>query len=221
MNIAQVDILVNQLSRYAEAGQPANIRRACRSTALELIYAYCFASHEDFITAPDFSHKFVVDSEMAFPLFFWFVHFSWMFNLLVLHSHISAWMRGRNSGILNDSYDRLKGKIDELIAHPGLVDKEEHETIFHHLLTPHPEKGQPEIPSKKALWEEAVNLIAAGGDTIAGVMTFGVFHVLHNPAICQKLTTELKAAWPDLDTTMHYQDLEKLPYLVRDHHHAS
>ena len=205
---------MQQLTRYAQTGEPANIRRACRSVSLELIYGYCFASHEDFIVSPKFEHKFVVDSEMAFPLFFWFVHFPWMFHLLVLQSHISAWLKGKKSGVLNDSYDRLKGKIDELIAHPELVDKEEHETVFHHLLTPHPEKGQPSIPSKKALWEEAVNLIAAGGETITGVMTFGVFHVLNNPNICERLTSELKAAWPDLATAMKYEALEKLPYLV-------
>lgn len=151
---------------------------------------------------------------MAFPLFFIMVHFPWTFPLLVLQSRIAAWFKPPQAGVLMDSYDRLRGKVDQLVARPELVDKEDHETIFHHLLTPRPEKGQPTIPSKKALWEEAVNLIAAGSDSITGVMTFGVFYVLHNPAVRERLTEELKTAWPDLETTMCYEAMEKMPYLV-------
>ena len=210
----QVNRLIDQLGHYAEAGKPANIRRACRSAALELIYAYCFATHEDFVTAPDFSHKFVVESEMTFPLFHHFVHFPWMTPILVLMTLVTSWFKP-DGGVLYGSYTRLKSKIHQLREHPELVEHEEHETVFHHLLMPHPDKGQTEIPSEKVLWEEAINLIAAGSETVATVVNVGVFHVLNNPSIHKKLFDELKSAWPEIETTMHYETLEKLPYLVR------
>ena len=65
MSAIQVNRLIKQLENYAKADKPANVSRACRSAALELIIAYCFASHEDFLPAPDFSHKFVIESEMT------------------------------------------------------------------------------------------------------------------------------------------------------------
>ncbi|KAI0765260.1 cytochrome P450 [Fomes fomentarius] len=211
--LSKVSRLLEQLGHYAAAGKPANIRRACRSAALELIIAYCFASHEDFVTAPDFSHQFVVESEMTFPLFHHFVHFPWMTPLLVLKTLVASWLKS-GEGVLYGSYGRLKSKIHHLREHPELVEHEEHETVFHHLLTPHPDKGQTDIPSEKVLWEEAINLIAAGSETVATILNVGVFHVLHNPAIHRKLVQELKNAWPELETTMHYETLEKLPYLT-------
>lgn len=197
-------------------GKPANIRRACRSAALELIIAYCFASHEDFVTTPDFSHRFVVESEMTFPLFHHFVHFPWITPLLVLKTLVVSWLKP-GEGVLYGSYGRLKSKIHHLREHPELVEHEEHETVFHHLLMPHPDKGQTDIPSEKVLWEEAINLIAAGSETVATILNVGVFHVLYDPAIHRKLVQELKNAWPELETKMHYETLEKLPYLVRVH----
>ncbi|KAI0698075.1 cytochrome P450 [Cerioporus squamosus] len=211
--LSKVDTLTKQLCQYVQASTPVNFRRAIRSTALEVIYAYCFASDEDFIVAPDFSHKFIVEAEMVFPFFFVVVHFSWIFRLLGFQSCVAAWFRPQK-GVMMDSYGRLRGKIDELVAHPELLDKEDHDTIFHHLLMPHPEKGQSNIPFKKALWEEAVNLLAAGGESVAGIMTFGAFHILSSPPVYERLSNELKAAWPDKETTMHYETLEKLPYLT-------
>ncbi|RDX54810.1 cytochrome P450 [Lentinus brumalis] len=213
--LSKVNRLIEQLGHYAEAGKPANIRRACRSAALELIYAYCFATHEDFVTAPDFSHKFVVESEMTFPLVHHFVHFPWMLPLLVLQTQIAAWFKpGGEGGVLYDSYGGLKSKIDELVAHPEMVDRDEHETVFNHLLRPHPDKGQLEVPSTKVLWEEAINLIAAGSETVATIVNVGMFYVLNDPAVYVKLTAELTSAWPEVQTTMHYETLEKLPYLT-------
>jgi cytochrome P450 len=41
-----------------------------------------------------------------------------------------------------------------------------------------------------------------------------MYHVLHNPAILQRLRAELRAAWPTLENAPRYETLEKLPYLV-------
>ncbi|KAI0711453.1 cytochrome P450 [Earliella scabrosa] len=191
--LSKIDRLLEQLGHYAEAEKPANIRRACRSTALELIYAYCFATHEDFVTAPDFSHRFVVESELTFPLFHWYIHFPGCTSFFILKS---------------------LDKIHQLREHPELVEHEEHETVLQQMLIAHPDKGQTGIPSEQVLWEEAITLIAAGSETVASVVNVGVFHVLNNPDIHAKLVEELKCAWPELETTMRYDRLEKLPYLT-------
>ncbi len=153
---------------------------------------------------------------MTFPLVHHFVHFPWMLPLLVLQTQIAAWFKlSGDGGVLYDSYGGLKSKIDELVAHPEMVDRDEHETVFNHLLRPHPDKGQLEVPSTKVLWEEAINLIAAGSETVATIVNVGMFYVLNDPVVRGKLTAELKSAWPEVETTIHYETLEKLPYLVR------
>lgn len=54
----------------------------------------------------------------------------------------------------------------------------------------------------------------AGSDTIGHVITSGVFNILEQPEIYDRLVAELKEAWPVLQDAPLLQDLEKLPYLV-------
>ena len=157
---------------------------------------------------------------MTFPLFHYFVHFPWSRHLLVMLSTVQSWLRPKDA-VYGDSYSRLMTKIREARNNPALVEHEEHETALHHLLMPHPDKGQPDIPSEKVLWEEAGNLIAGGSETVATVINVGVFHVLNNPAVHERLVEELKRAWPELEMTMRYETLEKLPYLVRGYYCTS
>ena len=43
----------------------------------------------------------------------------------------------------------------------------------------------------------------------------GVYHLLRNPEVKQRLVDELHTAWPALDDQAPaYEDLEKLPYLA-------
>lgn len=48
----------------------------------------------------------------------------------------------------------LAVQIDQILKDPDLLESADHETIYHHLMTPQPTKGQPNIPSRKSLLEE-------------------------------------------------------------------
>ncbi|KAH9930542.1 cytochrome P450 [Epithele typhae] len=192
---AKVDKLLAKLVAYANSHTPVNMRLACRSTAQEPIFDYCFASDEDFISAPGFAHKAVVDAEAAAPFFLLLVHFPWIFWVIVYGSKLAAALRGNRTGAIHNSSNKLKEKIDDMLRDPSLLEDEDQETVFHHLMKPHPEKGQYEIPPVKTLFEEAVTLVVAG--------------------IYTRLKEELRVAWPDIDTPVHLEVLEKLPYLVR------
>lgn len=48
----------------------------------------------------------------------------------------------------------MSAQIDELLDNPGSLDRADREIVYHHLMTPQPNKGQLEIPSKKSLLEE-------------------------------------------------------------------
>jgi len=64
------------------------------------------------------------------------------------------------------------------------------------------------------LIDEAFALVGAGSDTTANTCNVGTFYALKNEEIRQKLTEELREAWPDKDRPMSYVALEKLPYLT-------
>ena len=64
------------------------------------------------------------------------------------------------------------------------------------------------------LAEEVIMLLAAGNDTSSDAIIVGIYQVLRNPSICQKLNEELLAAFPDLSEEITYEKTKRLPYLV-------
>ncbi|KAL9562748.1 hypothetical protein ACKAV7_013100 [Fusarium commune] len=65
--------------------------------------------------------------------------------------------------------------------------------------------------SKKA---QAIDILAAGSDTTALTLTFGLFHILSNPKVKAKLVQELKEALLVIHEAPTVSALEKLPYLT-------
>lgn len=109
---------------------------------------------------------------------------------------------------------KIGAQIDELMKNPEALETAEHEIVYHHLMKRHPNKGRHEIPARESLLFEGVSLVIAGSDTVAGTLTVGVFHVLRDDRVSSTLIEELEAAWPDKDTAVKFEVLEKLPYLV-------
>lgn len=48
----------------------------------------------------------------------------------------------------------LAAQVDKLLQDPGILDRAEHEIVYHHLMTPQPGKGAFVMPSRKSLVEE-------------------------------------------------------------------
>ncbi|KAI9875931.1 MAG: hypothetical protein M1830_007737 [Pleopsidium flavum] len=84
-------------------------------------------------------------------------------------------------------------------------------TIFHVLLN----KDIP--PSERTLQrlsQEAISLVAAGSLTTSHALKTITYHILANPPVLHKLTTELKHAIPDPTVPTSLTQLEQLPYLT-------
>ncbi|KAJ2912323.1 hypothetical protein MD484_g8092, partial [Candolleomyces efflorescens] len=105
----------------------------------------------------------------------------------------------------------LIDQIDEILSDPTSLDRAEHEIIYHHLLNP--KTGAPP-PERLSLVAEASVMVAAGSDTVANASMVGVFHILSDKDVEQKLRQELSEAWPEVDGRMSLERLEKLPYLT-------
>lgn len=86
-------------------------------------------------------------------------------------------------------------------------------TIFHRLLTPGVVKGYT-VPSPSDLSDEAYLILGAAADTTGNTLTTATHRVITNPKMYERLTAELKQAFPDPNVDLDFPTLEKLPYLV-------
>lgn len=67
------------------------------------------------------------------------------------------------------------------------------------------------------LTQEVNMLVTAGSETTASVLEVGLFRVLQNKDIYEKLFEELKEAIPNVNEAPKLAMLKQLPYLVSTH----
>jgi hypothetical protein len=210
----QVDKLISALlsSEYLQ-GSPVNLHMAYLSTSMEVITTYCFARSYNVVTAPDFQHPILSALVSTGRIFNFVQHFPFMDKFVFNMPPWLARILSPESLAYGGFIGALASQIDELLDNPAVLEKSEHEIIYHHLLTPPPGKDSG-IPSKASLLDEASVMAAAGTDTVGNACTIGTFYILSDATVRGKLIQELRNSWPDSDEPMGYEKLEKLPYLV-------
>lgn len=152
--------------------------------------------------------------DAAAPMFWAFKYFPFIGTILRSAPEYFIMRMSPASRGFVDLSKKLEIQIDELLADQFSLNSVDHETIYHHLLTPQSHKGYNQVISRKGLLEEAHSLLHAGSETVGDTTVVGIFHVLNNRTVCAKLVKELEEAWPDKDSVMGFESLEKLPYLV-------
>lgn len=210
--LTQVDKLVTRILSYQDV-KPCNLFMAIRSATLDIITSYCFAKSFDALDDPNFEHPILLGVSAATTVSFTLQYFPF---LHLINAHIPGWLLVRLAPVSKgyvDMFNYLSVYLDGILADPGQLENTDHENVYHHLLFP--TKSHHEVPSKESLLEESVTLLGAGSETVGNVVTTGVFHVLNDKAIIQKLIQELEVSWPDSAVPVAYQQLERLPYLVR------
>lgn len=100
------------------------------------------------------------------------------------------------------------------MLNPKGLENSPHRIIYHDLLSLEANKGAP-VPSAKSLYEEAQALMFGGGDTTANAIMLGNFNLLENPIMVRRLKLELLETCTELEKPPRYEELEKLPLLVR------
>lgn len=91
------------------------------------------------------------------------------------------------------------------------LETDRHDFFYHLLKARDPETGKGF--STAELWGESNLLIIAGSDTTSTALTGAFFYLLHNPTALAKLTTEVRAAFADVEEIRHGPALSSLPYL--------
>jgi cytochrome P450 len=69
------------------------------------------------------------------------------------------------------------------------------------------------IPDKHKV-SEAIDILIAGADTTASTLTTGLYHILSNPEIKERLIQAIDDAMPESGSLVPLQTLEKVEYLV-------
>lgn len=88
-------------------------------------------------------------------------------------------------------------------------------TVFDLMLEPNKKKNY-QVPSEKALVDNAFLYILAGADTTAYTLSRATFHILESPSVHNKLRTELDNLPRDEHGRFLWKELAKAPYMVGD-----
>jgi cytochrome P450 len=126
---------------------------------------------------------------------------------------LSVLVSPQTAGLIH--LQRLLGaQVADVVKNPDTLQGAPHRIIYHELLNPEASKGAP-LPSAGSLYEEAQALMFGGADTTGNTLMLGTFYLLESPGLAERMKDELHRAWPVLDRPPSFEDLEKLPFLVR------
>jgi len=93
-------------------------------------------------------------------------------------------------------------------------DEDSRSTVFDFMADVKPEKNYPE-PTERELVDDAIVMVVAGSESTMITLTHATFHLLKNPLILQRFKEELKDVPKDDEGLFDYNDLGKLPFLVK------
>jgi hypothetical protein len=206
-----VDLFLSQLlSNHRQ--EPVNIHLATKAAALDIITSYCFSHSFDTLKAPKFEHPILLGMDSATAFGRRYRHLAVLRDILSKMPQRMARMIGLDSTAIVVQLRQLGGLVTEVMENPQL-DGKENQTIVHAL---YGKKDAVPAPPDTTTWllHEALNLRFAGSDTVSGTVAIGICYILQNPRVHTRLVEELVSAWPDKDSDMKWEDLEKIPYLV-------
>ena len=87
-------------------------------------------------------------------------------------------------------------------------------TVFDLMADADPEKNYPE-PTEQQLIDDAIVLVIAGSESTMITLTYATFNLLKNKPVPSRLKEELKHVPKDDEGFFNYNDLAKLPRLVK------
>ncbi|KAJ3511126.1 hypothetical protein NLJ89_g4275 [Agrocybe chaxingu] len=210
----KIDLLVSRLLKFQDTGRSANLDLAFRSTSLDIITSYCFAKSSSFSDYDNFQNPILDAMDQTLPMIWVFKHFPLIKAMLLnVPECFASVLKPSTKGIL-EQRKQMGAQIDDIMKDPSSLHNAEHETIYHHFLTPQPENQRLPPITREWLLDEGLYLRFAGSDTVGNVCTVATYRTLNDERVHHKLTTTLKEAWPDREASPSFEVLEKIPYLT-------
>ncbi|KAF6758341.1 cytochrome P450 [Ephemerocybe angulata] len=200
----------NSKTNASQTQIPFDLHRAYSSITMEVITTYCFAQRFDTVEYPNFAYPALVGFHEGLSTVTLMRHFPFLQPILF---NLPSWFTKR---VAPGPYGRvvfikaLDDQIKQVLKDPTSLDGAEHEIVYHHLLNP---KAGPKL-TPVALRHHAMSLVVGGTETVANTCVVATYNILANPNIRDRLRRELGEAWPEVDSSMPLERLEKLPYLT-------
>ncbi|KAF6758259.1 cytochrome P450 [Ephemerocybe angulata] len=202
-----VDQFLESLAQKSEVSLHAGFM----CVAMEVITTYCFSQTSNALSYPAFEYPLTIAIQQVNYTCCIVRYFPFLLHAFLA---LPSWLVGVLSPTML-ALPTFRGTLDrqvtEILADPSVLEQTEHEIIYHHLLNP--ESGAVPL-GKTSLQEEAAILVGAGTETVGNACAMAAFHVLANEDIRRRLKGELEGVWPDSETDMPLERLEKLPYLT-------
>ncbi|GJC84772.1 cytochrome P450 monooxygenase sdnE [Colletotrichum liriopes] len=211
----RANAVLGRLKGFAATGEVMRLDHALTAYATDIITNYAFGLCHDRVNAPDFDAGFHSACLSGCQQVFLSRQFPFLMDIvkMIPGSWILKWSPAINS------YFSMQMDIGKLIVKICRQNRSEwpeleHPTFFHELL----DSKLPESEKSIArLAQEGGSLLGAGTVTTSWTITTGVFYLLREPDVLQKLKFELAKAIPP-DSAIDNENgllsaLEGLPYL--------
>ncbi|KAK1216094.1 hypothetical protein PQX77_021272 [Marasmius sp. AFHP31] len=207
----QVDTLIHRISSYAKSKRPVDLTYAFRAASLDIITSYLFAQDSNALNYPDFRHPMILGTEQILENV-WvpkYIPIRWdKFPEWIVRRLIPAAVP------VLDQQDYLGRRLEELVQSSN-TSEDQVPAIFDIFLHKDPGTGEKAwtIPRSRLL-DECLNLQVAGTDTTSNACMIGTHYLLRDRRLLVGLQRELDEVWPVRDSPIHFEKLEKLPYLT-------
>lgn len=207
-------ILVDNIRKYENSGQPFNLKNAWNAFVGDVITEYAFSIDYDHLNSEGFNtnwHQPIWAATATGPLAMQFPIIPKIMNSLPLSfverlDPLFAMLVKLQRDLAKEIRKIKEGQSEKA----GFGNKN---SILWSI------QENPDLPaaekSSRRLLDESQLLLGAGLLTTAWALSVGSFHIINNPSIARKLRAELETAVPDplAPDAFKWVELEKLPYL--------
>ncbi|KAF3908219.1 hypothetical protein AA313_de0203311 [Arthrobotrys entomopaga] len=213
-----VDMAMARISRSVEKSEKEGfeINSVFRCLTVDVISEYAYSEAMGMLENERLNDPFFVGMDNLIGLT-WVYNWTWVMQDVLMALPFGIVKRILPADVLGviDFQKQAEARVISFLADPEKAKaKSTHTTVFEVLLTGNEEKGY-EVPSLRALKEEAWGFLAAGSETTAAALTNGINEACKAPKIQDKLYGELLAEFPDPDVTpITYKRALQLPYLT-------
>ncbi|KAF2009051.1 cytochrome P450, partial [Aaosphaeria arxii CBS 175.79] len=220
----KVDELLQRFNQFADPTKPINISAALKAFTMDVVSSIVLGNPLGCINEPDFRNRFMEDLEATCDMGWTPTTFP---NLTKFSLALPDWLSERLLPIpIMDFKRRCTVLIDEYLnsrqsttakscsdAPPSTPATKNTSIVLDMLTTPNPSRSHTPL-NRDELTEEAIILLSAGNDTTANTLISGIYQILRNPDVHERLVDELSSAFSLDGTDITYERARRLPYLT-------
>ncbi|RDL40615.1 Cytochrome P450 [Venustampulla echinocandica] len=211
-NLAKLCERIDQYRKADLGAMPMRIVYMCLTT--DVITSFALNYSWNHLDSPDFNPWWWHTTQNTAAMSKWTKQFPWLLPIFKSLPDVIVGTLNPALVLVLHMQRKIKNIVEDILEENRKQDPTELEaprTIFHQLLD---SDMPPKEKQLENLWQEGQNVLGAGADTVALVLTLTTYYLLENPSKLLKLKNELKAASKDKDSPLSLVELQSLPYLT-------